>query len=60
MDTTLEPGELTYGEVVLPGVSADEVLVCAHACHPSLVNDNLSGIVVAVELARPWPGARDG
>ena len=52
VDTTLEPGELTYGELAIPGETAEEVLFTAHVCHPSLANDNLSGIVVAVELAR--------
>ncbi|WP_234412121.1 DUF4910 domain-containing protein [Nocardioides sediminis] len=51
VDTTLEPGELTWGELVIPGESTDEVLVSAHVCHPSLANDNLSGITVATELA---------
>jgi aminopeptidase-like protein len=52
VDTTLEPGNLHHGELVLPGLSdGGEVLVSAHVCHPSLVNDNLSGIAVAVELA---------
>jgi aminopeptidase-like protein len=52
VDTTIEPGELTYGELMLPGDSPDEVLITAHVCHPSLANDNLSGILVATELAR--------
>jgi aminopeptidase-like protein len=51
VDTTLEPGELTYGELVLPGETEDEVLLSAHVCHPSIANDNLSGIAVATELA---------
>lgn len=51
IDTTLEPGSLTYGEVILPGDSAEEVLISSHVCHPSLVNDNLSGIAVATRLA---------
>ena len=51
VDADIGPGELTIGEVVVPGESTDEVLVSAHTCHPSLVNDNLSGIVVATELA---------
>jgi aminopeptidase-like protein len=49
---TLAPGHLTYGECILPGDSDSEVLISAHACHPSLANDNLSSIAVAVELAR--------
>lgn len=52
VDTTLAEGSLTYGEVVVPGASADEVLVSAHCCHPSLANDNLSGMVLAATLAR--------
>lgn len=51
VDTTLEPGALTYGELVVPGDSEDEVLLSAHVCHPSIANDNLSGIAVATELA---------
>ena len=50
VDSTLAPGELVYGEVVLPGVTADEIVVSSHVCHPSLVNDNLSGLAVATEL----------
>ncbi len=52
IDTTLAPGSLTYGECVLPGEEAGEVLFSAHACHPSLANDNLAAIAVAIELAR--------
>jgi aminopeptidase-like protein len=52
IDSTLEPGCLTYGEVYLPGRSSDEVLISCHACHPSLANDNLSGLTVATALAR--------
>ncbi len=52
IDTTLSQGSLTYGEGVVPGSSAQEVLVSAHCCHPSLANDNLSGMVLAVTLAR--------
>lgn len=52
VDASLEPGELTYGEVVVPGDSTEEVLFSAHTCHPSLANDNLSGLVVATELIR--------
>ena len=52
VDTSLEPGALTYGEIVLPGETEDEFLLSAHVCHPSLANDNLSGAVVATFLAR--------
>jgi aminopeptidase-like protein len=45
-------GALVYGELVVPGESPDEVLISCHCCHPGLCNDNLSGIGVAIELAR--------
>ena len=52
IDSTLEDGHLTYGELLVPGDSTEEILVSCHVCHPSLADDNLSGIAVAVELAR--------
>ncbi|MCS6319468.1 MAG: DUF4910 domain-containing protein [Nitrospira sp.] len=52
IDSSLQPGALTYGECYLPGQTSDEVLVSTHICHPSLCNDNLSGIAVAVMLAQ--------
>ncbi len=52
IDSRLEAGSLTYGECIVPGRVRDEVLVSCHTCHPSLCNDNLSGIAVATALAR--------
>jgi aminopeptidase-like protein len=52
IDATLQDGHLTYGECLLQGASAQEVLVSCHTCHPSLCNDNLSGVSVAVFLAK--------
>lgn len=51
IDASLEDGCLTYGEAYLPGATTDEVLVSTHVCHPSLANDNLSGVAVACFLA---------
>ncbi len=51
VDSTLEVGSLSYGECYLAGEREDEVLISTHACHPSLANDNLSGIAVATFLA---------
>ena len=51
IDSTLEPGSLSYAECVIPGSSPEEVVISCHVCHPSLANDNLSGIAVATELA---------
>ena len=52
VDSSLRDGALTYGECVLPGQVEDEVLISTHICHPSLANDNLSGVAVAVALAQ--------
>ncbi len=52
IDSTLEPGHLTYGEVVLDGSGDEEVLISTYVCHPSLANDNLSGVAVAAMLAK--------
>jgi aminopeptidase-like protein len=57
IDSSLESGSLTYGECYIPGRSSDEVLVSCHACHPSLANDNLSGLAVATFLARVLLGS---
>jgi len=56
IDATLADGALSYGEIVLPGVSKDEILFSAHACHPGLANDNLSGLAIATWLARALSG----
>jgi aminopeptidase-like protein len=52
IDSTLKDGAITYGECVLPGQSEEEFLISTHACHPSLANDNLSGVALAATLAR--------
>jgi aminopeptidase-like protein len=52
IDATLAPGHLSYAECLLPGRSTREILVSVHVCHPSLCNDNLSGLAVATWLAR--------
>lgn len=52
IDTTLTDGHLTYGELLLPGASAETILISCHCCHPALCNDNLSGMVVSTYLAK--------
>jgi aminopeptidase-like protein len=52
IDSSLERGSLTYGEFYLPGESSEEILLSCHICHPSLCNDNLSGISLMVSLAK--------
>ena len=52
IDTTLEDGSLTYGEYFIKGESEDEVLLSCYVCHPSMCNDNLSGVVLLTFLAK--------
>jgi aminopeptidase-like protein len=58
IESSLKPGFLTYGEFALPGENPDEVLISCHVCHPSLANDNLSGIAVATFLAKHLSNAK--
>ena len=52
VDSTIEDGHLDFAECYIKGASREEVLITAHACHPSLCNDNLSGVVLATFLAK--------
>lgn len=52
IDSDLKDGHLTYGEFYVAGKSTQEVLISCHACHPSLANDNLSGLTIAAYLAK--------
>jgi aminopeptidase-like protein len=51
IDSQLAPGHLSYGEYFLPGSEPGEILISVHVCHPSLADDNLSGIAIATGLA---------
>jgi aminopeptidase-like protein len=52
IDSSLEDGHLTYGEYLVRGQIEDEFLISCHCCHPSLCNDNLSGMGLAIQLAK--------
>jgi aminopeptidase-like protein len=52
IDASLAPGHLTYAECIIRGRSDDTALVYTHSCHPSLANDNLTGLAAAALLAR--------
>jgi len=51
IDSTLQAGHLTYGEYLHRGDSDEEFLLSAHICHPSLANDNCSGLALLAYLA---------
>jgi aminopeptidase-like protein len=52
IESFLKDGYLSYGECLLQGETSEEILISAHCCHPSLCNDNLSGVAVATSLAQ--------
>lgn len=52
VDSTLAPGSLTYAECIVPGRTRAEAIVYTHICHPSLANENLTGIAISAALAR--------
>jgi aminopeptidase-like protein len=52
IDTRFEPDSLKIGEVVIPGQSEQTVMLVTHLCHPAMVNDDLTGVVVGLEVAR--------
>ena len=52
VDTTLEEGSLTYGEILIPGQSDEEILISTYVCHPSMANNELSGPVMTSALVR--------
>lgn len=52
IDSSLEDGSLSYGEYFLAGETKEEILFSTHVCHPSLCNDNLSGIALVSHLAK--------
>ena len=58
IDSSLETGSLTYGEYLHKGETDEEFLLSAHVCHPSLANDNCSGVALLTYLARQMAGLR--
>jgi aminopeptidase-like protein len=50
--TSFEPGVLKVGEVVIPGESNETFMLAAHLCHPAMVNDDLTGVIVGIRVAQ--------
>jgi aminopeptidase-like protein len=58
IDSELKEGSLTYGEFVHRGETDEEVLFSTHTCHPSLANDNCSGMALLALLAKQMAGVK--
>jgi aminopeptidase-like protein len=52
IDSVLKEGSLTYGEVILPGATSEEIFISTYVCHPSMANNELSGPTVVTYLAK--------
>lgn len=52
IDSELKAGSLTYGEIIIPGETKEEILLSTYICHPSMANNEVSGPVVSIELAK--------
>ena len=52
IDSKLFAGQLNYGELILPGETDEEIFISTYVCHPSMANNELSGIAVATYLAK--------
>lgn len=58
IDSELKDGFLTYGEIIIPGKTEKEVLLSTYICHPSMANNELSGPIITIELAK-WLSGKE-
>ena len=52
IDSKFENGSLKIGDFTIKGESDDTIVMVAHLCHPSMVNDDLAGVSVLVDVAK--------
>ena len=59
IESKFKKGKLVYGEYLIKGKSNQEILISTYICHPSMANDNLSGIIVAMSLISHFKKIKD-
>ncbi len=52
IDSEVKEGSMTYGEATVHGKSGREFLITTYSCHPSMYNDNVSGMIVWARVLR--------
>lgn len=52
IDSSLEHGSLSIGELLIDGKSKKEYLISCYICHPSMANDSLSGVITTAFIAQ--------
>ena len=52
IDSNFKKGKMNYGEIIIPGRSKKEILVSTYICHPSMANDNLSGVILTTLIVK--------
>ena len=50
IDSSFKDGVMDYGEIIIKGKSKKEILFSTYICHPSMVNNELSGPVITSAL----------
>lgn len=52
IDSKFTDGSMTYGEIIIPGVTSEEICFSTNICHPGLGSNEVSGPCVLTYLAK--------
>lgn len=51
IDSKFEKGTLKVGDYTIDGLTDKTIVLVAHLCHPAMVNDDLTGVAVLIDVA---------